>query len=250
LWRHRNDTMQHMIKNNLAILTGRTSKVDVADHFFVTSSVSEAKTAEYSKQSYHFPLYLYSENVDSLFEEGRSTNFTDDFKTYKKEHLADFTDEQIFYYIYGLLYSPTYRTRYNEFLKTDFPRIDFSYDIQTICKFGEVLVQLHLLTHPIFEDSDHWGLAVEGKDYSISFARKSDIYRDGKIYLNSHTYISGVEETVFRFTIGGYQVCDKWLSDRKNTTLTLDELMHYLKIIVSLKETLGVMDLIDEVLKQ
>ncbi|MGZ5208578.1 MAG: type ISP restriction/modification enzyme [Sulfuricurvum sp.] len=242
--------MRHILKDNLGIVTARSNKNESCDHFFISNCITEAKLGESSTQSAFFPLYLYSENVDSLFEEGRSTYFTDDFKTYKKEHLADFTDEQIFYYIYGLLYSPTYRTRYNEFLKTDFPRIDFSYDIQTICKFGEVLVQLHLLTHPIFEDSDHWGLAVEGKDYSISFARKSDIYRDGKIYLNSHAYISGVEETVFRFTIGGYQVCDKWLSDRKNTTLTLDELMHYLKIIVSLKETLGVMDLIDEVLKQ
>lgn len=91
------------------------------------------------------------------------------------------------------------------------------------------------------------GLYIKGEDYTIHFARKADIYKDGKLYLNENTYISGVSEEVFKFMIGGYQVLDKWLSDRKNTTLSLEELMHYLKIIVSLKETIRVMNEIDEV---
>ena len=92
-----------------------------------------------------------------------------------------------------------------------------------------------------------WGITKSGDDLTISFARKADIYSDGKIYLNPRTYISGVTKEVFEFMIGGYQVLDKWLSDRKNTTLTIDELLHYMKIIVSLRETTRVMGEIDKI---
>jgi len=86
------------------------------------------------------------------------------------------------------------------------------------------------------------------KDFNINFAKKSDIYKNGKIYLNQNTYINEIDEDIFKFMIGGYQVPDKWLSDRKNKTLNIDELFHYLKIIVSLKETKKIMNQIDEVL--
>ena len=111
------------------------------------------------------------------------------------------------------------------------------------------LTQLHLLTHEIFDEQEKWNLKVEGKDYAISFAKKADIYKDNKIYLNSNTFINGVDETTFKFMIGGYQVLDKWLSDRKNKTLNIDELLHYLKIIVSLRETIKIMGEIDKITK-
>jgi len=247
LERARKDVMKNMLNQNIGLITARSNKKDKSDHFFITDCLSEAKTGESSTQSALFPLYLYNEDKASLLDDEKNTNFTDAFKTYKAEHLVGFNDEQIFYYIYGLLHSPTYRTRYNEFLKTDFPRIDFGYDIAKISAYGEELARLHLLTHEIFEDSSKWGIAKTGDDLTISFARKADIYSDGKIYINPKTYISGVTKDVFEFMIGGYQVLDKWLSDRKNTTLTIDELLHYMKIIVSLRETIRVMGEVDKV---
>ena len=246
----RGETMKHMFKNNLSLITvNRQPQNNETSYYFISKNIISNGYIRSDSVSIDslFPLYLYNENESSLFEEEKTTNFTDAFKAYLKEHLSGFTDEQIFFYMYGLLYAPSYRTRYNEFLKTDFPRIDFGYDITTISKLGEELTQLHLLSHAIFEEQDTWGLHVKGEDYAISFVRKADIYKDGKLYLNEKTYISGVSEEVFKFMIGGYQVLDKWLSDRKNTKLSIDELMHYLKIIVSLKETIRVMKAIDEV---
>lgn len=244
----RHDLNRHFFKKeNIGLVFKRQAKQDFT-YIFVTDKITESCLFESAyANNVIAPLHLYSENSDSLFEEDKSTNFTDNFKAYQKEHLSGFTDEQIFFYMYGLLYAPSYRKRYNEFLKTDFPRIDFGYNIATLSKLGEELTQLHLLSHPIFEEQDTWPLHVKGEDYTIHFARKADIYKDGKLYLNENTYISGVSEEVFKFMIGGYQVLDKWLSDRKNTTLSLEELMHYLKIIVSLKETIRVMNEIDEV---
>jgi SOS-response transcriptional repressor LexA len=60
----------------------------------------------------------------------------------------------------------------------------------------------------------------------------------------------GVPEDVWNFRIGAYQVCEKWLKDRKGRTLTKDDIAHYHKIIVALSETIRLMKQIDEVIEQ
>ncbi len=66
-----------------------------------------------------------------------------------------------------------------------------------------------------------------------------------RIYINKTQYFAGVPPEVWEFHIGGYQVCQKWLKDRKSRTLTYDELIHYQKVIVALRETIRLMDEID-----
>ena len=60
----------------------------------------------------------------------------------------------------------------------------------------------------------------------------------------------GVREDVWNFHIGGYQVCEKWLKDRKGRTLSKDDIAHYQKIVVALAETIRLMKEIDEVIEQ
>ena len=60
----------------------------------------------------------------------------------------------------------------------------------------------------------------------------------------------GVPEDVWNFHIGGYQVCEKWLKDRKGRTLSKDDIAHYQKIVVALAETIRLMEEIDEVIEQ
>jgi hypothetical protein len=62
--------------------------------------------------------------------------------------------------------------------------------------------------------------------------------------------LEGVREEVWNFYIGGYQVCEKWLKDRKGRTLSKDDLAHYHKIVVALSETIRLMQEIDEVIEQ
>ena len=59
----------------------------------------------------------------------------------------------------------------------------------------------------------------------------------------------GVPEAVWNFHIGGYQVCQKWLKDRKGRTLTDEDIAHYHKIVISLTETIRLMAEIDEVIE-
>jgi hypothetical protein len=58
-----------------------------------------------------------------------------------------------------------------------------------------------------------------------------------------------VSETVWKFHIGGYQVCEKWLKDRKGRTLLKDDIAHYRKIVVALSETIRLMTEIDKVIE-
>jgi hypothetical protein len=72
-------------------------------------------------------------------------------------------------------------------------------------------------------------------------------YKDSarRVYINSEQYFEGVPPDVWAFTIGGYQVCHKWLKDRKGRTLSFEDLHHYQKIVVALAETIRLMGEID-----
>ena len=60
----------------------------------------------------------------------------------------------------------------------------------------------------------------------------------------------GVPINVWEFHVGGYQVCHKWLNDRKGRTLTDEDIAHYQKIIVAIKETIRIMKEIDEAIDE
>jgi len=71
---------------------------------------------------------------------------------------------------------------------------------------------------------------------------------DGKLKINRTQYFEGIPEEVYKFHIGGYQVCEKWLKDRKGRKLTEEEIEHYQKVVVALNETIRIMDEVDAVI--
>src|SRR5690606_29034058 len=61
------------------------------------------------------------------------------------------TPVDILDYIYAILHSPSYREKYKEFLKIDFPRVPYPKDKESfkkLVKLGTELRQLHLLESP------------------------------------------------------------------------------------------------------
>ncbi len=252
----RREVMQHMLKENIGLITNRNTKIGNFNSVFTTDFLLDAHHVD--NISYLFPLYQYSKKEEHLFAEEKEVNFTDDFKKYWKDELNEFSEEDIFYYIYALLYSNNYRNRYDEFLKTDFPRINFSFmktKGKMLIDFGKQLVDLHLMKAEILKKQEDWNLSVikkpsealkDSEGYKINYNLKTDIFKDNKIYLNPNCYIESVDEEVYNFMIGGYKVLDKFITDHKGETLELDNLMHYLKVIVIIKETIGLMKKIDE----
>ncbi len=163
---------------------------------------------------------------------------------------ATFGPEDIFDYIYALFHSPTYRQRYAEFLKIDFPRVPMTSSpdlFRKLCILGEELVALHLLESPYLSQLIT-RYPVVGDNIVEKGFPKFVAYEEGApgyVYINKAQYFEGVPKEVWEFHVGGYQVCEKWLKDRRGRQLSFDDLMHYQKVVVALKETIRLMAEID-----
>jgi predicted helicase len=206
-----------------------------------------------------FPLYLYPETKGQQTI-GQTTERTPNLNTEIVKQIADklclaFTTEKettkntfapidILDYIYAVLHSPTYREKYKEFLKTDFPRVPYPKDKDTfwqLVKLGGQFREIHLLESPTVEKyitqypEDGNNVVVKPK------------YENGKVYINDTQYFDNVPQIAWEFYIGGYQPAQKWLKDRKERKLEFDDILHYQKIIVALTETDRLMNEINKI---
>jgi len=214
-----------------------------------------------------FPLYLYPVEESSrgrrgmahlttrmLFEPAaeyktRRPNFAPEFLKEVEKKGGTQTPEKIFNYIYAVLHSPTYRTRYADFLKIDFPRVPLTSDkklFAALVKLGGELSALHLLESPELNKANIAFPVAGSSEVEKGFPK----FKDDCVYINKTQYFDGVPSKVWNFTIGGYQVCEKWLKDRRERTLSHDDLQHYKKIVAALERTIKLMQEIDKVVPQ
>ena len=234
----------NLLRDNICLLCCKQLSSSEYNHIFTSNKVSDLNSVslQTKEQSYVFPLYLYpNENGDP----STSLHFAQDDKLQRKPNLdekiwrkidkctkLETTPEQIFDYIYGVLHTPSYREKYREFLKIDFPRIPYpenKEEFGRIVSIGNKLRKLHLMEEipPQATSFD-----IEG-DNAVSEIR----FEKEKVYINKTQYFGNVPEIAWNFYIGGYQPAQKWLKDRKNRTLTYDDISHYRKIIAILIET-------------
>lgn len=255
--RPRHNLNTHLLKSNLGLIVNRQSRL-LFSPFVTNKPLGQHCILDPREGSYATPLYLY---FDNLGEEERIVNFNKDIydsiakglnylPCYDDNVLVDPTSEyngvlypqDLFDYIYAVLHSPSYRERYKEFLKIDFPRIPYPTDwekFRNLAEKGEELRQLHLM-----EDLPH----STGVSFPIGGTSQVDCYRweQNRVYINSEQYFEGVPESAWNFYIGGYQPAQKWLKDRKDMTLSFEDVKHYQQIIYVLQQTERLMNEIDE----
>lgn len=240
-------------KDNICLITARGIEIDREyDQIFCSNQIISNHSLSIKEINYLFPLYIYpnTENQQgNLFLE-RTPNFSPEFLTAIKEKLGYTpTPEKIFYYAYAIFHSPTYRQRYAEFLKIDFPRLPLTKNDQLfnhLVTQGEQLVNLHLLKSDQFNQLT---TTYEGEgDNQVSQV----IYNDQlqRVYINPKKYFANIPKQIWEFKIGGYQVLEKWLKDRKKSDRALsdDDIIHYQKIVVALQQTLKIMTEIDQLI--
>jgi len=230
LSRSRRDVMDNFFnKKNYGLEIGRTSFIA-----FVSDDLSDEHFG--GPKSYKLPLYVWTENGTRL------SNLKKEIVNEIEKIVGKVSSENIFDYIYAVLHSPSYREKYKEFLKIDFPRVPYPKDTKTFKKlvaFGAELRSLHLLESPKVNQFITT-YPVIGSNTVEKLA-----YKDGKVFINTEQYFGNVPEVAWNFYIGGYQPARKWLKDRKGRTLTNTDLEHYQKIIVALAETNRIMKEID-----
>ncbi len=260
--RLRDAVSKHIIgKANICLVVSRQCVSDWR-YIFLSKSIIESNltgTAGRFGSGNFFPLYLYPE-TNGQQTIGQSTERTPNLNSEIVKQISEklgltFTNEKettkntfapidILDYIYAVLHSPTYREKYKEFLKIDFPRVPYPKDKETfwqLVKLGGEIRQIHLLESPTVEKyitqypEDGNNVVVKPK------------YENGKVYINDTQYFDNVPQVAWEFYIGGYQPAQKWLKDRKERTLEFDDILHYQKIIVALTETDSLMNEINKI---
>ena len=255
----RHDVMRHLRKDNLALCVCRVVKSPVWQHALITNKITENSyiSNRTSESGYVFPLYLYPNPEELDFATERLLNFKPDFLKALSEGLElsqtarlglpqDVSPEEILAYIYAILYSPTYRERYNEFLKHGFPRIPLPPDMEHFRKLsalGGALSDWHLLKGGSGAAPRH---RFEGEGEGIVSQVR---YVDGNVWINPTQHFTDVPADVWEYEVGAYQVCEKWLKDRKGSALSRDEARQYRSILIAVAETLRLMEAIDEIIE-
>ena len=267
----RSDMLEHLNKpDSLSLITCRQQSTFDFQHIFISRLLSDMCniSSQTKETGYIFPLYLYPNENDGIFtEEKRKPNLNQEivnqitkklgltFTNEKEETKNTYAPIDILDYIYAVMHSPTYREKYKEFLKIDFPRVPYPKDknkFWQLVKLGGEIRQIHLLESPKVEDyvttypkdgDNIITTKIGKKDWELF----DEVNQLGRIWINEDQYFDNIPLTAWEFYIGGYQPAQKWLKDRKGRILEFDDILHYQKVIVALSETDKLMKEIDKI---
>lgn len=263
--RSREEVMRHMQQgDNLALSTCRQVIQQEWHHALCCETlIDDSCVSNMTKErGYTFPLYLYPETKQPEKKKAHGNRFTHlmlfepdapyggkvpnlnpgIMMSLTKAYGKAPSPENVFYYLYAILYSPPYRERYREFIKSDFPRIPFTANaglFRKMTSIGENLVALHLLKSPDLDrpttrfntpgDNRVAKNAAAGRHYDPDTQR---------IYINKTQYFDNISLELWETRIGGYQVLDKWLKDRADRPLTPADVKHYCRTATALSATI------------
>ena len=277
--------MLHMVhRDNLSIgLTRAVAGNTGFSHVFASRNIMQHHSVSSPEVNYLLPLYLYPDvgrsgelllspwpegkdgrrpNLDPGFvERSAQANGLQFISDGRGDLLANFGPEDLLAYIYAVFHSPVYRDRYDAHFKLDFPRVPPRASVglfRELARAGHYLLALHTLEsprldHPVTNYTGPRNLEVSRVGWS-----------DGTVWLNAAKTIAreghratkpgtagfrDVPEEVWNFRVGGYQVCHKWLKDRKGRRLSDEDLTHYEKIVVALSETSRIMAEVDQAIE-
>lgn len=248
------DIMKNLaLTDNVALVVNSRIKGEDMNRYFVTDSICDLHILETANACANvFPLYAFSTDIDGT--EKLLLNLAKNLLSQIETHIGEAIDPQeLFDYIYAILYCPTYRSRFSEFLKIDFPRIPYpaSKEIyHLLASKGAELRHLHLLDG---EEKGQSDVAFEGETKESEYMCVTTInYTDEKVYINSGQYFNHVPRIAWDFFIGGYQPARKWLQERKDNdvVLSFEDIEYYPRVIHALTETERLMREIDDIYKE
>ena len=254
-------------KGNIGLVTSRMTKGETFAHVMATRHPVEkiALSSKTSNNAYLFPLLIREGDMsDTLFKEDIQTAVN-----LSPKHMFEWFENlgitnnisveedgrpnemalNVFGYFFAILHSPSYRRMYADFLRGEYPRIPLTSSnklFKNLAKIGIELTKIHLMEASVVKQS------------TVSFSGRSQkevskiTWRNNAVWIDKEQTVGfmGINEEVWNFHIGGYQVCEKWLKDRKGRKLSKGDIEHYQKIVVALSETIRLMAEIDKVIDE
>lgn len=190
-----------------------------------------------------FPLYWYEENeaTGGLFGDGSPSGFTrhdaitdqalEVFRKayphafvgrFKKDGGEELTKLDVFFYVYGILHSPEYRSRFAANLKKELPRIPLAADFSAFSEAGRRLAELHVN----YEGVEPWASIVEdgdpanpGRTTKMTFGKckKDETHPKGQdmtvLHVSDNLTLRGIPEKAYEYVVNGRSAIG-WLMDR------------------------------------
>ena len=245
---------------NLALLTDRQVTAAFRHVFCTRAMANDCALSTASKErTYVLPLFVVQAENALAFEDPVRPNLNPAFLAELATRLALATNgkfglpegispEMIFNYLYAVLHSPTYRARYEGFLRSEFPRIPLPRDVATfhaLAGVGAQLVDAHLFESKNGTKQDALRPELVGR-FLGEIERVE--YLAGTVWVDRQRTFGfrGIPESAWNFRVGGYQVLEKWLKDRKGRPLTPAEIEHYRQIVVAVQDTITLMNGVDD----
>ncbi|MFK5915401.1 MAG: N-6 DNA methylase [Woeseiaceae bacterium] len=264
------NVMKHMLSaDNIGISYNRQVEVN-RDFYdvFIHKNLFQLHTLSLKESNSFAPLYCYEDNgllgnSNKCKVPNLNTKIISKISSIiEMEYVEQDSDLEDLYapidildYVYAILYSPRYRKKYNDCLKSDYPRIKYPSSKEMFLRLstlGREMRQIHLLesdvvvkyitSYPI-DGGNTITRKIVKKDWELCDTKD----QLGRIWINDEQYFDQIPLKAWEFYIGGYQPAQKWLKDRKGRKLNFDDILHYQKIIVSLVETDRIMQEIDKI---
>ena len=261
---------------NLALVTSRLTKGEQFAHVQITDKLTEVicMSGQTSNNGFIFPLWVLpiTQSKSTNAKTARSSNISISFVNALESQIALAPTQpsssaitaphDVLAYLYAVLHAPSYRSRYAEFLRSDFPRIPIALDAAApagstfadvwtkLLPLGQKMIDLHLLRNVPSELRASFNVSGSSEVEKPRYEPPNTPMNPGKlgrVYINASQCFEGVTPETWAFKVGGYQVCEKWLKDRKGRTLTSDDVDHYRNVVAALTRTQTLMQEIDAV---
>jgi type I restriction-modification system DNA methylase subunit len=253
----RREIMGQLERPNIALLATRKATEGFAA--FVSGVPCGHKIVGNYDMTTVFPAYRYTAAENGLLGRSDNSSSRSNLSPSLVRSLVAATGnngataEDFIQYAYAVFYSPGYRSRYAEFLKIDFPRIPLPGCpklFRDLSGIGAELLALHLMESPKLNDSAGTYRGPVAPEVGRIGWSDNTVWLDGEAKKNEGAAAGfrGVTKSVWNFHIGSYQICERWLKDRKGRTLSKGEILHYEKIVIALSETIRLMKEVDKVI--
>ena len=235
VWRSVRKVFDNFLRGeNVGLCCIRICSRDEGLPIFVTDKIADKSLLSSKDNANVFPLWLYEENM--LMIEKRANMDSAIVAKIGAAIGGAASPEDIFAYIYGILHTPSYRKKFKEFLKTDFPRIPYpkgAAQFKAVAEIGRSLIETHLMRDAAPGLSETVARFPQMGSNIVEEVR----YDQGRVFINTEQFFDNVLQIAWEMPIGGYRPAEKWLKDRKGRVLTLDDRKHYQRIILALMKT-------------
>ncbi len=243
IWTRPVKKLKELCGNNLLLLSSRIVKDAKFAHLFVTNLFTDVifLSNTSSVNCYVFPVFGHSG------DQKKNWNLSPLYIDYLQkmgESLEDTSSIVPIAYVYAILSSNIFRDRYDYFLKQDFPRVPFIKNqeiYKKLVEWGMELINLHLNWEKIDPQPEIQSNVQDGAKIDAKFLK----WKNNKLYINSENFFSEIDEGVWNFRLGKYQVCRKWLQDRKEGKIAHEDINSFCKIIILIKDTIRIIENID-----